>query len=96
MKIKEKVSEHDGKLIVEKQYDNTAYLDRAKQLRDSGIGVSADKEKWLVGTVPMHMLEQWMKDENVAWDDAAGRQRVILKYLNDPNFKKLRVKEGRI
>jgi len=96
MKIKEKVSEHDGKLIVEKQYDNTAYLDRAKQLRDSGIGVSKDKEKWLVGTVPMHMLEQWMKDENVAWDDAAGRQRVILKYLNDPNFKKLRVKEGKV
>lgn len=96
MKIKESARVEDDKLIVEKSYANTPYLERAQQLRETSGGVSADKEKWLVGTIPMHLLEQWMKDENVAWDDAAGRQKVILKYLNDPNFKKLRVKEGRV
>jgi len=44
----------------------------------------------------MHLLAQWMKEENVSWDDQEGRKRLIMKKLNDPDFKKLRIVEGRV
>jgi hypothetical protein len=37
-----------------------------------------------------------MKEEKVAWDDIDGRRKLIMRKLNDPDFKKLRVVEGKI
>jgi hypothetical protein len=37
-----------------------------------------------------------MKEENVSWDDSEGRSKLIMRKLNDPDFKKLRIVEGRV
>jgi hypothetical protein len=95
VKIKEKFhNNHDGTFVVEKQFDNTPYLERNQAMRSMGLGKLP--ESWCVGSIPMHVLAQWMKEENVAWDDIEGRQRLILRKLNDPDFKKLRIVEGRL
>jgi hypothetical protein len=44
----------------------------------------------------MHLLAQWMKEENVSWEDKEGRTKLIMRKLNDPDFKKLRIVEGRV
>ncbi len=95
MKVKEKFQDnHDGTFTVGSSYSNDPYLERTQALRSMGLG--KHKDSWCVGSIPMHLLEQWMKEEGVSWQDSEGRKRLILKKLNDPNFKKLRVVEGRL
>jgi hypothetical protein len=79
------------------EYDNTPYLERNQQLRSSGVGKNDMlSDSWYVGDIPMHVLAQWMKEERVSWEDHDGMQKLIIKKLNDPDFKKLRIVEGRI
>jgi len=95
VKISEKFHKiDDNKFVVENTYSNDPYLERTRLLRESGAGKLP--ESWCVGSIPMHLLAQWMKEENVAWDDQEGRKRLIMKKLNDPDFKKLRIVEGRV
>jgi ABC-type glycerol-3-phosphate transport system substrate-binding protein len=95
VKTKEKfIDNHDGTFTVQKQYDNTPYLERTQFLRSMGAGKLPDS--WCVGSIPMHLLAQWMKEENVDWTDTEGRKKLIMRKLNDPDFKKLRIVEGRV
>lgn len=95
MKTKEKLVDLEGtKFGVLSEYDNTPYLERTQMLRSAGAGKLP--ESWMVGSIPMHLLAQWMKEENVSWDDKEGRKKLIMKKLNDPDFKKLRVVEGKV
>ena len=95
MKISEKFHKiDDNKFVVENTYSNDPYLERTRLLREAGAGKLP--ESWCVGSIPMHLLAQWMKEENVAWEDQEGRKRLIMKKLNDPDFKKLRIVEGRV
>ena len=95
MKISEKFHKiDDNKFVVQNTYSNDPYLERTRLLREAGAGKLP--ESWCVGSIPMHLLAQWMKEENVSWDDQEGRKRLIMKKLNDPDFKKLRIVEGRV
>jgi hypothetical protein len=95
VKISEKFHKiDDNKFVVENTYSNDPYLERTRLLREAGAGKLP--ESWCVGSIPMHLLAQWMKEENVSWDDQEGRKRLIMKKLNDPDFKKLRIVEGRV
>jgi hypothetical protein len=95
MKVEEKLIKLDGdKFGVKSTYSNDPYLERTRLLREHGAGKLP--ESWCVGSIPMHLLAQWMKEENVSWDDQEGRKRLIMKKLNDPDFKKLRIVEGRV
>ena len=95
MKTKETfIDNHDDTFVVAKEYDNDPYLRRNEMLRQAGAGKLP--ESWCVGSIPMHLLAQWMKEENVSWQDTDGMQKLIIRKLNDPNFKKLRIVEGRI
>jgi hypothetical protein len=79
------------------EYDNTPYLERNQQLRSAGVGKNdVLSDSWYVGDIPMHVLAQWMKEERVSWEDHDGMKNLIIKKLNDPDFKKLRIVEGRI
>lgn len=95
MKVSEKFHKiDDNKFVVQNTYSNDPYLERTRLLREAGAGKLP--ESWCVGSIPMHLLAQWMKEENVSWDDQEGRKRLIMKKLNDPDFKKLRIVEGRV
>ena len=95
MKISEQLIKiDDTKFGVKSTYSNNPYLERTRLLREAGAGKLP--ESWCVGSIPMHLLAQWMKEENVSWDDKEGRTRLIMKKLNDPDFKKLRIVEGRV
>ena len=98
MKVKEKFVDLGGtKFAIQSEYDNTPYLERNQRLRSAGVGKDDMlSESWYVGDIPMHLLAMWMKEEGVSWEDNDGMQKLIIKKLNDPNFKKLRIVEGKI
>ena len=98
MKTKETFVDLEGnKFGILTEYSNEPYLERNNALRSAGIGKNELlSDSWYVGDIPMHVLAQWMREENVSWEDSEGMQRLIIKKLNDPDFKKLRIVEGRI
>jgi len=98
VKKKETFVDLDGsKFGILTEYDNTPYLERNQQLRSAGVGKDdVLSDSWYVGDIPMHVLAQWMKEERVSWEDHDGMKNLIIKKLNDPDFKKLRIVEGRI
>jgi hypothetical protein len=98
VKVKEKFVDLGGtKFGIYTEYDNTPYLERNQQLRSAGVGKNDMlSDSWYVGDIPMHLLALWMKEEGVSWEDHDGMQKLIIKKLNDPNFKKLRIVEGKI
>jgi len=98
MKKSERFVDLEGtKFGIVTEYDNDPYLERNQQLRSMGVGKNdVFSDSWYVGDIPMHVLAQWMKEEQVSWQDSDGMQRLIIKKLNDPDFKKLRIVEGRI
>lgn len=95
MKLNEKfVDLGNGKFGVQSTFSNDPYLNRTRILREHGAGKLP--ESWCVGSIPMHLLAQWMKEENISWEDREGRTKLIMRKLNDPDFKKLRIAEGRV
>lgn len=93
MKIGEKIHQKDDKIIVEKIHTFDPELERAKTLRNEGIGQSGEHR--MVGTVPLALIWEWCKEAGVKWDDVHGRQEVLKKKLLSSENKNLRVWKGR-
>ena len=95
MKIDEKFIQLDGdKFGVKTTSSHDPYLARTRLLREHGMG-KLPESGW-VGSIPRHRLGQWMKEENISWDDREGRTKLIMRKLSAPDFKKLRIVEGRV
>lgn len=94
MKIGEKFHDnHDGTFVVESIYDNTQHMKRLDHLREvNPHNVLSDS--YMVGSVPLHIFSQWLKEAGVRWDDRDAAREVLRKKLLDGEFKKLRVWEG--
>ena len=95
-KIKEEIlydNQYD-KLILKKTYDDQAELDRVAQIRkDSGINKFGSDYKF-VGSVPTHLISEWLKEAGVAWDDPA-RADVIKKKMLSGEFDRLKAWKGK-
>ena len=95
-KIKEEIlydNQYD-KLILKKTYDDQAELDRVAEIRkDSGINKFGSDYKF-VGSVPTHLISEWLKEAGVAWDDPA-RADVIKKKMLSGEFDRLKAWKGK-
>lgn len=84
----------DGdKLIRHKQEDVEPVLNRAAELRSNGI-TSLGKENWHVGSIPKIVLENWVKEAGLRFDDREAVADLIKKKLLSGEFDKLRVHGG--
>lgn len=95
-KIKEEIlyDNQFDKIIVKKSYDDQAELDRVAQIRkDSGINKFGSDYKF-VGSVPTHLIAEWLKEAGVAWDDPA-RADVIKKKMLSGEFDRLKAWKGK-
>lgn len=93
MKISERVTDDDGKLIIHETHDVQPVLDRAAALRSAGIQGFSDNR--LVGTVPLVLLKEWAKEAGIKWDDREAMSDLLRRKLMSGEFSKLRVWEGR-
>ena len=95
-KIDEKIlyDNVEDKIIVKRTYDDQAELDRVAQIRkDSGINSFGSDYKF-VGSVPTHLIAEWLKEAGISWDDPA-RADVIKKKMLSGEFDRLKAWKGK-
>ena len=86
--------ESSGKSIIQIVQDVDHYLKQIeKEKQHSVSGWKGDLHK--VATVPLVLVERWNQEFKCNILDKKNRHLLMLK-LKDPEFKKLRVKEGRL
>ena len=96
-KIDEKIlyDNVEDKLIVKRTYDDQAELDRVAQIRkDSGINKFGSDYKF-VGSVPTHLIAEWLKEAGVSWHDTHAAGEVIKAKMMSGEFDRLRAWKGK-
>jgi hypothetical protein len=88
----ERMKIEDGKLIHQRTMDAQPNLDRVQLLKEAPLNPIEDG--WLVGSVPLLLVTEWLKEAGVKWDDREAVQEVLQKKLLDGEFSKFRVREG--
>lgn len=91
MKIGEEWIREGDKLIHKKTHDFTPAIHRAKILRDAGKQSMGESK--LVGTIPLALINEWLKEAGIKWDDPA-RDDIIKRKILSGDFDKLRVWQG--
>jgi hypothetical protein len=61
-------------------------------LREAGVGQTGESR--LVGTIPMHIVAEWMKEAGLSWDDNEAKKDVIKRKMLSGDFDKFRVWKG--
>ena len=92
MLLKESVKATDSGIIVQKTYDNDVHIEKARMLREVGVGQTGESR--LVGTIPMHIVAEWMKEAGLSWDDNEAKKDVIKRKMLSGDFDKFRVWKG--
>ena len=92
MLLKESVKATDSGIIVQKTYDNDVHIEKARMLREAGVGQTGESR--LVATIPMHIVAEWMKEAGLSWDDNEAKKDVIKRKMLSGDFDKFRVWKG--
>lgn len=51
-------------------------------------------ESRLIGTIPRALVNEWLKEAGVSWDDIDARQQVVKRKILSGDFDKFRVWKG--
>jgi hypothetical protein len=92
-KIAERMFLDEGKLVIQSTHDFTPVAEKAKTLNRHGMDSLGESK--LVALIPDEMVNQWLKEAGVRWDDREGVEKVLARKLNDPDFSHFRVWGGR-
>lgn len=97
MKIKDelKYDHGSGKIIHQKTHDFTPELNRAKVLRETIGEEQKGADKKLVGTIPMALIGEWIKEAGVEWSDRPAVQEVVKRKILSGEFDQFRVWKGK-
>lgn len=93
MKIAERHTLEDGKLIVQETHDFNPVLDKAAALRSAGKTDFGESK--LVGLIPMKLWAEWAKKWGVRPDDKQAMKDVLARELQNPDNAHFRVWGGR-
>lgn len=88
MKVRERILDDDGKVIIHQQHDFNGSIARARQIRDLR---GDDRGDWQhVGTLPMKLVYEECKMRGVRFDDAPAVQDVMRSMLLDSDYSAFR------
>jgi hypothetical protein len=90
-KIAEEWVRDGDKLVHIKKQDWNPMLDRAEELRQNGNAEFGESK--LVGVIDAALINEWLKEAGIAWDDPA-MDDVIKRKMLSGEFDKLRVWQG--
>lgn len=79
---------HTLRLI--QKHDAQPVLDSVKLLRQGDVG----KDSRHVGRVPFHIIEMWLQEAGVSFDDREAVQQVMDRKLMSGEFNAFRVWQG--
>lgn len=78
----------DGKTVhVKRHWDAQPYLDRVKMAQEVK---PISPEMVHAGSIPMFLVEQWMREEGIDWTDTEGRVAMLKRKLQDGSYALLR------
>ena len=95
-KIKEEIlydNQYD-KLIVKKTYDDSAEIQRVQDFNKLDMNKFGSDYKF-VGSVPMHLIAEWLKEAGVSWDDQFAKAEIIKRKMAELQYSKLNVWKGK-
>lgn len=88
------LDEGERKIVVQRQQDVEPVLELNKALQTLGDGYSRSGNLRRVGSIPLVVIEQWLREGFDAFDP---NNRVELRRrLNDPEWRHLRTAPGRV
>jgi len=92
---KEKIFADDGKIIRQKTTDPTPVIESAKALRSNDKTTAfGGRDSWHVGRIDAHVLEMWVKEAGLRFDDREAVADLIKRKLLDGDNAAFRVHEG--
>jgi hypothetical protein len=94
MKIGEKFKfdETTKQYIHQKVHDFTHAEKYAKAVSETTGGIAGESR--LIGTIPRALVNEWLKEAGVTWDDVQARQQVVKRKILSGDFDKFRVWKG--
>jgi hypothetical protein len=81
------------KIIHKKTYDNSDTIARVEDIKRSEINKFGSDYKF-VGSVPMNLLNDWIKEAGLTWEDTNEVNEVMKKKLMSGEFDKLMAWKG--
>ena len=94
MKLSEKLTVEDGKVIVQQTHDWTPIAERSKAMQSAGMDQMGESR--LVANIPMKLWAEWAKKHGVRVDDHAAMREVLHKELMNPDNAHFRVWNGNL
>jgi hypothetical protein len=92
VKIGENAFVDDGKFVFQTTHDFNPELEYARKARhahEAGLGLGPEYRP--IATVPMALVDLWLKEAGVRWDDRAAADEVIKRKMLDGDFAKFRI-----
>lgn len=84
----------DDRLTIKREQDVEGHLDAVKALKEKPKYV--DGLGYFAGTIPAIVIEEYIKTVGITFADFMEDDKHINRILNDPDYKKFRVWEGRV
>jgi len=81
-------------MVIKNTYDATAALQDAEFARENSANSFGSDYKH-VGNIDPSMVTNWLKQAGVSWSDTQGVEDVIKRNLQNGEFAKLRVWDGK-
>jgi hypothetical protein len=94
MKLSEKMTVEDGKLLVQQSHDFSPVAEKSKAMQSAGMGSLGESR--LVANIPMKMWAEWAKKHGVRVDDNGAMREVVHKELMNPDNAHFRVWNGNL
>ena len=81
-------------MVIKNTYDATAALQGAAYARENSANSFGSDFKY-VGNIDPSMVTNWLKQAGVSWSDTQGVEDVIKRNLQNGEFAKFRVWDGK-
>lgn len=91
--------EQDDKMFIKRTQDVQPILDRNKELANDGTkGFSKSGDMRRVASIPLVVIEQWMKTDGINFLSLKGPERTayLRRKLNDPDNRFLKTSAGQM
>lgn len=92
--VKTHIALQDGALITGTSQDCTPILERTTALRNEGFHGSKDMR--LAASVPFVVVEKYCNDKGITFREFSQSEVHKVAFLNDPDYRNLRVWEGKV
>ncbi len=94
--IETKYHSKDDALVIERVQDVAPVLESIKQHKELQTGKPVDGLGYYAGEIPAIVVEQYMKEVGITYNEFICNNVHITRIMNDPDYKRFRVWEGRV